>query len=84
MFHLMNAHKSVSLFLAGLLWVMEGCMVRLHSVHFRGALSAQPIIVNFHELFQTRDAPTILPMVNMHFYLILDSDSYQMTRLISH
>uniref|UniRef100_A0A8C1DHU3 Si:dkeyp-50b9.1 n=1 Tax=Cyprinus carpio carpio TaxID=630221 RepID=A0A8C1DHU3_CYPCA len=42
---------------------MEGCMVRLHSVHFRGAFSAQPIIVNFHELFQTRDAPTILPMV---------------------
>ncbi|XP_016115119.1 uncharacterized protein [Sinocyclocheilus grahami] len=42
---------------------MEGCMVRLHSVHFRGALSAQPIIVNFHELFQTRDAPTILPMI---------------------
>lgn len=38
-------------------------MVRLHSVHFRGAFSAQPIIVNFHELFQTRDAPTILPMV---------------------
>ncbi len=57
-------------------------MVRLHSVHFRGALSAQPIIVNFHELFQTRDAPTILPMVNIHFFLILDSDSYQMTRLI--
>uniref|UniRef100_A0A673G2N2 Uncharacterized LOC107714023 n=1 Tax=Sinocyclocheilus rhinocerous TaxID=307959 RepID=A0A673G2N2_9TELE len=42
---------------------MEGCMVRLRSVHFRGALSAQPIIVNFHELFQTRDAPTILPMI---------------------
>ncbi|XP_059392729.1 uncharacterized protein si:dkeyp-50b9.1 isoform X2 [Carassius carassius] len=42
---------------------MEGCMVRLHSVHFRGDFSAQPIIVNFHELFQTRDAPTILPMV---------------------
>ncbi|XP_052453610.1 uncharacterized protein si:dkeyp-50b9.1 [Carassius gibelio] len=42
---------------------MEGCMVRLHSVHFRGAFSAQPIIVNFHELFQTRDAPTILPTV---------------------
>ncbi|KAK2867066.1 hypothetical protein Q8A67_025183 [Cirrhinus molitorella] len=42
---------------------MEGCMVRLHSVHFRGGLSAQPIIVNFHQLFQTRDAPTILPMI---------------------
>ncbi|XP_043083929.1 uncharacterized protein si:dkeyp-50b9.1 [Puntigrus tetrazona] len=42
---------------------MEGCMVRLHSVHFKGVLSAQPIIVNFHELFQTRDAPTILPMI---------------------
>uniref|UniRef100_A0A671NAN0 Uncharacterized protein n=1 Tax=Sinocyclocheilus anshuiensis TaxID=1608454 RepID=A0A671NAN0_9TELE len=42
---------------------MEGCMVRHHSVHFRGVLSAQPIIVNFHQLFQTRDAPAILPMI---------------------
>uniref|UniRef100_A0A673JWZ0 Uncharacterized protein n=1 Tax=Sinocyclocheilus rhinocerous TaxID=307959 RepID=A0A673JWZ0_9TELE len=42
---------------------MEGRMVRHHSVHFRGVLSAQPIIVNFHQLFQTRDAPAILPMI---------------------
>ncbi|KAI2648471.1 putative N-acetyltransferase YjcF [Labeo rohita] len=42
---------------------MEGCVVHLHSVHFRGVLSAQPIIVNFHQLFQTRDAPAILPTI---------------------
>ncbi|XP_051740171.1 uncharacterized protein si:dkeyp-50b9.1 isoform X3 [Ctenopharyngodon idella] len=42
---------------------MEGCVVRHHSVHFMGDLSAQPIIINFHQLFQTRDAPAILPTI---------------------
>jgi len=42
---------------------MEGCVVRLHNVCFNSDLSAHPIIINFYQLFQTRDAPEILPMV---------------------
>ncbi|XP_077066575.1 uncharacterized protein LOC143720720 [Siphateles boraxobius] len=42
---------------------MEGCVVRLHNVCFNGDLSAHPIVVNFNQLFQTRDAPAILPMI---------------------
>ncbi|XP_056307370.1 uncharacterized protein si:dkeyp-50b9.1 [Danio aesculapii] len=41
---------------------MEGCVVRLHGVVFNG-LNAQPIIINFNQLFQTRDAPAILPTI---------------------
>ncbi|XDV53140.1 hypothetical protein PO909_021722 [Leuciscus waleckii] len=42
---------------------MEGCVVRLHNVCFNGDLSAHPIIINFCRLFQTKDAPAILPMI---------------------
>ncbi|KAK7121676.1 hypothetical protein R3I93_022682 [Phoxinus phoxinus] len=42
---------------------MDGCVVRLHDVCFNGGLSAHPIIINFYRLFQTRDAPAILPMI---------------------
>ncbi|KAG1938259.1 uncharacterized protein si:dkeyp-50b9.1 isoform X2 [Pimephales promelas] len=42
---------------------MEGCVVRLHNVCFNSDLSAHPIIINFYQLFQTRDAPEILPMI---------------------
>lgn len=62
--------KLCSLFLAGLRWAMEGCVVRHHSVHFMGDLSAQPIIINFHQLFQTRDAPAILPTVSIYLSLL--------------
>ncbi|KAI4891824.1 hypothetical protein NFI96_020927, partial [Prochilodus magdalenae] len=49
---------------------MDGCVVRLHSVSFssvvednREAFTAQPIRVNFHQLLQLSDAPTLLPEV---------------------
>ncbi|KAI7812143.1 hypothetical protein IRJ41_022420 [Triplophysa rosa] len=42
---------------------MAGCVVRLHEVSFGSDLSVQPIIINFRQLFQTRDAPAILPMI---------------------
>ncbi|XP_051975262.1 uncharacterized protein si:dkeyp-50b9.1 [Xyrauchen texanus] len=42
---------------------MEGCMVRLHSVGFRGDFTSQPVKINFHQLLQTRDAPAILPTI---------------------
>nr|XP_055047766.1 uncharacterized protein si:dkeyp-50b9.1 isoform X2 [Misgurnus anguillicaudatus] len=42
---------------------MQGCVVRLHSVLFGGDLSAQPIKINFRQLFRTTDAPEILPSI---------------------
>lgn len=47
---------------------MAGSVVRLHDVSFGSDLSVQPIIINFRQLFQARDAPAILPMVHLPFF----------------
>ncbi|XP_062318845.1 uncharacterized protein si:dkeyp-50b9.1 isoform X1 [Osmerus eperlanus] len=50
---------------------MDGCVVRLHTVHFnpkvdgsRTDFTAQPLRVNFHELLGSIDAPELVTQVN--------------------
>ncbi|TRY93630.1 hypothetical protein DNTS_029701 [Danionella cerebrum] len=42
---------------------MEGSVLRLHGALFAGGLCAQPIIVNFHEVLQSKDDSTILQTI---------------------